>query len=442
MAKNHNTLRTFIALLAASALMLSGCSQKTPPSSQVTELKARSAAAGFLAEKTEENKGFIAGTDQRDKASDYAYLYDNALAVVVLSSADAQAQAEMIADAIVFAQGHDRAFQDGRLRNAYVSGDPRSDSGRSIAGGKVTVRLPGFWQNGKWQEDTHTVSTSTGNMAWAILALCAVSEKTSSEKQSEYLSAAMKAADFVLTLGSENKGGGFTAGYEGWDDAQVRIPYASTEHNIGLYAAFSALSDAVSGVDAAKAREYEEAAETAKSFVLSMYDEKLGCFYTGTMDDGETVSDGVIPLDTNSLSVLVFGEEMDDPYRTLSFVESRMAVGGGFDFSDGDLDGIWNEGTAQMAVCYHKLKSTEKYDTVMMYLRTQTARDGSIPAADRDGVSTGFVIDGTDTLWEYNNVQSISATAWLALAQLGQDPFAFALDQGAYEKESEHQAKE
>lgn len=429
MSKKHNNLRTFIALLAASALMLSGCSQKMPPSSQVTELKARSAAAGFLAEKAEENKGFIAGTDQRDKDSDYAYLYDNALAVVVLSSADAQAQAELIADAIVFAQGHDRAFQDGRLRNAYISGDPRSDSGRSIAGGKVTVRLPGFWLNGKWQEDTHTVSTSTGNMAWAVLALCAASEKASPEKRSEYLTAAMKAADFVLTLESENSRGGFTAGYEGWDDAQVRIPYASTEHNIDLYAAFSALSDAVFESDPKKAGDYRKAAEKAKSFILSMYDEKLGCFYTGTADDGETVSDGVIPLDTNSLSVLVLGEELDDPYKTLSFVESRMAVGAGFDFSNGDLDGIWNEGTAQMAVCYHELNSTEKYDAVIAYLKTQTARNGSIPAADRDGVSTGFVIDGTDTLWEFNNVQSISATAWLALAQLGQNPFDFALGQ-------------
>ena len=73
-----------------------------------------------------------------------------------------------------------------------------------------------------------------------------------------------------------------------------------------------------------------------------------------------------------------------------------MAVGDGFDFSAGDLDGIWNEGTAQMAVCYKILENTEKYETVMAYLKTQTNADGCIPAADRDGVSTGFVIDGTE----------------------------------------------
>ena len=440
--RNHRAIKTATALFTAAVLLLTGCGGKALPSAQVTELRSRSEAAGFLAEKGEENKGFIAGSDQRDKASDYAYLYDNALTAVVLSSAGAKEQAEMIADAIVFAQEHDRTYRDGRLRNAYIAGDPRSDSGRSIAAGKVTVRLPGFWQNGEWQEDSYTVSTSTGNMAWTILALCAVSGKASSEKKSGYLAAAMKAADFVLTLESDHKRGGFTAGYEGWDRAQTKIPYASTEHNIDLYAAFSVLSEAVSGINAEKAEDYRKAAEAAKSFVLSMYDEKLGCFYTGTTDDGETVSDRVIPLDTGSLSVLVFGEDLEDPYKTLSFAENRMAVGGGFDFSDGDLDGIWNEGTAQMAVCYHKLENTEKYDAVMTYLKTQTARDGSMPAADRDGVSTGFVIDGTDTLWEFNNVQSISATAWLALAQLGQSPFDFAVSEGPYEKEPADQTKE
>ena len=154
-----------------------------------------------------------------------------------------------------------------------------------------------------------------------------------------------------------------------------------------------------------------------------MYDEKLGCFYTGTVDDGKTVSDGVIPLDANCLAILALGTELKDPYRIISFVEDRMAVGDGFDFGTGDLDGIWNEGTSQMAVCYHTMNSSEKYDRVMAYLKTQEAKDGSIPAADRDGVSTGFVVVGTESLWEYNNVQSISATGWLAFAQLCVNPF-------------------
>ena len=50
-----------------------------------------------------------------------------------------------------------------------------------------------------------------------------------------------------------------------------------------------------------------------------------------------------------------------------------------------------------MAVCYHVLNHAEKEEAVMAYLKTQMAADGSIPAADRDGVSTGFAISGTES---------------------------------------------
>ena len=412
--------RALAALLIAVSLLLSGCGAKkvTPLSESIS---ARSGAAGFLAAKVEKSGGFIAGDAQREKASDYAYLYDNAIAAVVLAGVGAQEHAEIISDAIVFAQTHDRTFHDGRLRNTYNSGDPQSDSGRSIAAGKVTIRIPGFWQNGRWQEDAYTVSTSTGNMAWAILALCATAENAAADKRVLYLEAAMRAADFVLTLKSDN--GGFTAGYDGWDDAQTKATYQSTEHNIDLYCAFSALSDALAASNPGKAAEYAAAAEYAKDFVFAMYDKNLHCFYTGTENNGKTISDGVIPLDTNSLAVLAFGAGLPDAAQVLAFVEERMTVGDGYDFSDGDLDGIWNEGTAQMALCYSLQGNTERYDRIMAYLATQADRDGSIPAADRNGLSTGFVIDGSDMLWEYNNEQSLSATAWLAFAQLGIDPF-------------------
>lgn len=425
--RNQKT-RAMLCLLLALALLLGGCGKKKIAALS-GEVSALSASAGFLAGQVEKSGGFISSDAQRERASDYAYLYDNAIAAVVLSAVGAQEHAEIISDAIIFAQTHDRSFQDGRLRNTYNSGDPQSDSGRSIAAGKVTIRIPGFWQNGRWQEDAYTVSTSTGNMAWTILALCATAQNASEEKRAEYLEAAVRAADFVLSLKSEN--GGFTAGYEGWDDAQTKVTYQSTEHNIDLYCAFSALSEALAGTDPAKAAEYRDAADYAKTFVFSMYDPDLHCFYTGTENNGRTVSDGVIPLDTNSLAVLAFGAELTDAEQILSFVEERMTVGDGYDFSAGDLDGIWNEGTAQMALCYRMLGNSEKFDGIMAYLETQIDKEGSMPAADRDGLSTGFVIAGSDMLWEYNNEQSISATGWMALAQLGINPFALCMQPGA-----------
>ncbi len=419
MRGRKHSREALISLLIVIALLLGGCGEKDV-SPTAEEISARSSAAGFLAAKVEKSGGFIASEAQRERASDYAFLYDNALAAVVLSRAGAQTHAQIIADAIVFAQTHDRSFSDGRLRNTYNSGDPESDSGRSIAAGKVTIRIPGFWENGRWQEDAYTVSTSTGNMAWAILALCAAAKNAPEEKSAEYLEAAVRAADFVLTLKSEN--GGFTAGYEGWDDAQTKVSYQSTEHNIDLFCAFSALAEALSETEPERAAGYRDAADYAKAFVFSMYDAKLHCFYTGTKGDGKSVSDGVIPLDTNSLAILALRGELEEPEQILSFVEERMAVDEGYDFSAGDLDGIWNEGTAQMAICYSLMGNPEKHDAIMAYLGTQTAKDGSIPAADRDGVSTGFVIAGSDMLWEYHHEQSIGATCWLAFAQLGVNP--------------------
>ncbi|HHU52992.1 MAG TPA: hypothetical protein GXZ43_02785 [Clostridiaceae bacterium] len=420
MSKSMKLAQTILCMLTVFVIILTGCNSERKIKPDAKEIAKISSAAGFLADKVEKSNGFIASTPKKSNDSDNAYLYDNALAIIALSNVGADRHAQKIADAILFAQEHDRTFQDGRLRNAYISGDPKSDSGRSITSGKVAIRLPGFWRDGSWQEDSYTVSTSTGNIAWTILALCTVAENADAEQREEYLEAAIRAADFVLTLKSDS--GGFTAGYEGWDDTQKKVTYKSTEHNIDLISAFSAIADVITQKNPEKATEYRKASEHAKTFVLSMYDKKLNCFYTGTLDDGKTISKGVIPLDTNTLAILALTEEPVDVHQVISFIENRIAVGEGFDFSAGDLDGVWNEGTAQMAVCYNKLGHSEKYDSVMKYLETQTEKDGSIPAADRDGVSTGFVIAGSDTLWEFNNSQSIAATSWLAFAQMKLNP--------------------
>lgn len=410
-----------LCLLLVFLIILNSCSPKKDFMQTADDISKISSAAGFLASKVEEKDGFIGGTDQVKNASDYAYLYDNAIAAIALSYAGAHQHAQKIADAIVFAQSHDRTYKDGRLRNAYVSGNPKSDSGRSIVEGQIVISLPGFWADGHWQENAYSVSTSTGNMAWALLALCKVAENAPTDLAEEYIEAAKLVAEFLLTLKSDT--GGFTGGYEGWDNNQTKVTYKSTEHNIDLICAFSVLAKALEEKDSIKAKEYKEASEHAKEFVLSMYDEDLHCYYTGTKADGKTISKGVIPLDTNSLTILALGAEVVDAYKIISFVEKSMKVGGGFDFSAGDLDGIWNEGTAQMTLCYSILGESEKYEDSIAYLNTQSAKDGSIPAADRDGVSTGFVIVGSDDLWEFNNTQSISATGWFAFAQMERNPF-------------------
>ncbi|MGX8702922.1 MAG: hypothetical protein ACSW8H_00550 [bacterium] len=415
MGKHMKHLRRCISLgMLLVLLFLQGCGSDTKIDPSAKAIAEKSSAAGFLATLTEQYSGFIGS----DKKTEQAYLYDNAIALYVLSEAGASWHAEKLADAIVYAQEHDRTFHDGRLRNVYLCGDPSVDSGRSVA--KGTVPLPGFWQNGRWQEDYYSVSTSAGNMAWTILALCKASEVVPEAKGAEYTAAAEKAADFLLDLAAP--GGGFTAGYEGWDEVQKKVVYQSTEHNIALTVAFSVLAEVINETSPQKADAYRAAAESAREFVLSMYDPDLCCFYTGTEEDGKTINVGVVPLDATALSILAFGNELENVQQMLAFVEKNIAVGAGFDFSAGDLDGIWNEGTAQMALCYWNQERTEEYNAILGYLKTQEYKDGGVPAADRDGVSTGFVLSGTEELWEYNNTLSIGATGWYALAQMKVNP--------------------
>lgn len=421
MEEFKKTKQSFILCLLVF-ITLFGCSPKTDIKPSSKEIYHISEAAGYLASEVERTQGLIASPRENgQKVADYAYLYDNALALIVMCESGANWHLEKIADSLVFAQSHDRSYHDGRFRNAYTSGDPKSDSGRSITGGRISIRLPGFWDKGNWQEDYYMVSTSTGNMAWAMIALCKASQKVEGEKKSEYLDAAMRAADFVLTLKSQT--GGFVGGYEGWDQNQIKVNHKSTEHNIDLIYAYKLISQMTKVAFPEKSKEYEAASQHAEKFALSMYDKKLHCFYTGTESDGKTISKGVIPIDTNSLAILCMSERLKNTKEMMQFVEESMSVGGGFDFSTGDLDGIWNEGTSQMAICYFILGEEQKYQNIMKYLKTQVTNQGSLPAADRDNVSTGFIVSGLDLDWEFHNTISIGATSWYAMAQMKYNPF-------------------
>ena len=373
--------------------------------------------------------------------NNFAYLYDNAAAALALSYAGKHERARQIADAIVYAYDHDRSFTDGRLRNAYSSGRPTSFPGWMSARGEAFARIPGFYdQNDKtWYEDYYAVSTSTGNLAWAILALCEVGKNAPDAQP--YLRAAQGLGDFILAL--EDGNGGFMGGFEGWEGDQTKATYKSTEHNIDLISAFGKLAE-LTGQE-----KYRDASDRAKAFVLAMYDPEQGCFYTGTAADGVTVNKDVLPLDCNTWAILALKDDFKDSAKVLAFIEANMAMGGGagaggagstggagagtgstggaasghgYDFNN-DQDGVWFEGTAQVALAYQQAGDTEAYHRILAYLNASANPDGSITAADRNGVTTGFLVSGTELPWKYGKRTHVGATAWLAFAQLGTNPF-------------------
>jgi len=349
--------------------------------------------------------------------NNFSYLYDNCVAAIALSRAGYHERSQQIADGIVYALHHDRYFSDGRLRNAYMNGNPQSFPGWFSTLGKPFARMPGFWdaKTNTWYEDYYAVSTSTGNLAWAILALCEVYKQSSGRQ--EYLRAACEIGDFVLTLKAPHNHG-FRGGIEGFDETSGATPltYISSEHNIDLYTAFGLL-DRLSG----GSQIYREASEDAKAFVLSMYDSERHCFYTGTLADGLTTDKTILPLDCNTWALLALKEAFADGPAVMTFIEENMASHGGYGFNNSGT-GSWLEGVSQVALCYLMLGNVEKYNAIIAYLRQNMLPSGNIYAADRDHVQTGFYVSGTTIPWEYGKREHIGATAWLALALSGANP--------------------
>jgi len=358
----------------------------------------------------------IIDIDKEIALSNTSFVYDNALALLAfLARGDEEGlrRAKILADSLVFAMENDRTYSDGRLRNAYMSGD-LSDP---VPG---TAKLPGWWDTvaQKWYEDELNVSTHTGNMAWAILALLSYYEKQGGDR---YLEAAKTMGEWIERETRDDRGnGGYTSGYKGWEqteknpDPPKKLLYKATEHNIDLYPAFMRLYYLTNE------QKWLGRAEHAKKFVDSMWNSASGHFWTGTLEDGVTINDSNIPVDIQAWAVLAFNN-----YNTaLVWAENNCYTEHdgfkGFDFNN-DLDGVWFEGTMHMAAAYKINGDISKADFYIEELRkaqisAKNANGKGIVAACHDGVTTGFD-------WEYFSRLHIGAASWYIFAEIGYNPY-------------------
>ena len=353
-----------------------------------------------------------------------AYTYDNALALLAFLASgteDDLRRARLIADAICYAIEHDRYFSDGRLRNAYQGGDLKLFPGWKPHGREDTVRMPGWWdvKGDTWYEDEYCVSTYTGNVAWAMIALLSFYEKTGEEK---YLNAAITLGEWIEENCKDIRGtGGYTGGYRGWEktannpQGQTKILWKSTEHNIDVNVAFARLYKLTGD------KKWKERALYAKAFVESMWDEEEGHFWTGTLEDGVTTNKSNIPLDIQAWAIMALGDKYK---RVIEWAEKDCYVEAdslkGFDFNN-DKDGIWFEGTAHTVIAYQILGEKTKADTYLKELEkaqkeAQNANGKGLVAASHDGLTTGFD-------WVYNARLHIGATSWFIFSELNYNPF-------------------
>jgi hypothetical protein len=329
-----------------------------------------------------------------------AYIYDNAATGLALLAAGNTAAAGRIADALATAQSNDRAYRDGRLRNAYRAG-PAPAAG--------PYPLPGWWDPtaSTWLEDAYQAGTATGVLAWAILLWAALGPA--------YRAPAHRAADFIAA--NLRAARGFSGGFIGFEPHPRRLAWVSTEHNVDLAAAFAAIGRT------------QDAAHAA-AFVAAMWQPAQGRFAMGLKPDG-TLNDASA-LDANLWPLL--SADPRPPWRTaFAWVLARHGLPAGarpsgiegVDF-DTDMDGIWLEGTAYVALAAQRLEQPDIAARMMATLRANTARSGLIYASTTPTLTTGLAtgVDGDTPDFLYFRRPHIGATAWAVLAQLDASPFA------------------
>lgn len=368
-----------------------------------------------------------------------AFTYDNAvasLAFLAEGSADSVRRARLIGDAFVYAIQHDRTFEDNRactdsidprsvngarLRTAYAAGDIALPPGWTPKGKAGTVPIPGFYDEGtKTFYEVEQQAVDVGNNAWGMIALEALYQKTG---DLAYRDAACKLGNFISSFRKDSGTyRGFTGGIDDPDGARTLRPWASTEHNLDVYAAFSNFFRI-----SAEAR-WKEGAAHARAFVDAMFDTQRNCGLAGTIDPStRNQKSGQLPLDVQAWSVLA----IPDSATTLLSIQCAETNHlnthdgfSGFDFNE-DRDGVWFEGTAQMVVAYALLGRATSADFYRAELRRaqQTLGDGEgLPSASHDGLSTGFDTAGGDP-FKYFLRLHVGATAWNAFAQIGFNPY-------------------
>lgn len=337
-----------------------------------------------------------------------AFTYDNALASIALFACGKGDSARRIADALAFATQHDPEYQDGRLRNAYAAGPV----------GAPSMKLPGYWsvERNAWNQDAYQVSSATGNQAWAALALL---EAFRQSGEQSYLEAARK----VLHWSQQNtydgqSPAGFSGGYYGYFSRQVQQNWKSTEHNVDLAAAWSAL-DAV-----APDQEAAGQARIARQFVSSQWDVGEGRFLIGTGADGRTSDRVRSGLDAQIWPLIALHNPPKDWRRVFTFIDHAHRAGDGYGFNR-DPDGLWTEGTAQAAAVAQLSGLSDKALPLWTVLLAQEADNGWLFATPAPRISTGLAIgpDSVTNDFFYYHLPHLGATAWAAIAATGVNPF-------------------
>ncbi|ALV31837.1 hypothetical protein [Streptomyces sp. CdTB01] len=379
-----------------------------------------------------------------------AFTYDNALVILALlatGTAEGRSRATALGDALLYAQSHDPAHDDGRLRQAYnvgpytfFDGSPQPD-GFVRADGTVNVGTQfGF------------TGTAVGDMAWAGIALSTLAARTGRRR---FLTGAVRIGEWIERVGRTDEPlGGYKFGVNGADE---KLPFTSTEHNTDLVGLFGRLARLTGDTV------WLERRARAAAFVREMWEPSGGFFYTGT-NDGVTINRSPIPEDTQTWTHLALRSPAHS--RSLDWAATELAVLDSADrpnstvpqgqsyegvtFSSASLsanedapiaqwqpkpdrNGVWFEGTAHLALALRCRRAPGDGARARRLLASieraqerlgggQTLGGGAVPEGS-GVVSASSPID-TGFGFGYYPYRHAGATAWYLLAATRVNPLS------------------
>ncbi len=331
--------------------------------------------------------------------AEVAYTYDNAIAGIALLAAGDRAAASRIAEGLRLCQSQDRAWRDGRLRNAYAAG-------RVFPEAPASARPPGWWDAaaGRWLEDGYAAGSAAGPVAFAGLLWTALGDPP-------FRRAAERAADWLETLRGPL---GFRGGTVGHEPSPAAVAWVSTEQNLDMAVLFGRLGR-------------PGAAAHAVAAVRAAWIGAEGRFAMGFRPDGALNGDS--GLDATLWPALVLPDV--PPGRALGWALSRHGLPAGapaaevegMDF-DADRDGIWLEGTAQALLLARRAGRPDVAARFAATVARHRRADGWIAAASIPWLTTGLATGvGVGADFRYPARGHLAANAWAVLAALGASPF-------------------
>jgi hypothetical protein len=311
-----------------------------------------------------------------------AYVYDNALAGLLLLAAGHEDDAARIGRALALAQANDRFWRDGRLRNAYQAGPMTAPA-----------KLPGWWDEkaGRWDEDPYQAGSQTGPVAWAMLLWAALGMRAPAEAAGDWLNAQLRAPS------------GYYGGFYGFEPNPLKLTWQSTEQNTDLYAVFSKLGRA------------EDAAH-AGGFVKAMF--SGGVFGAGLGPDG--ARNGMLAADAGTWPYLAgLGSA-----QSARVAVKKLRQGKGIGFSDASQS-VWLEGTAFAALALGRDPLAQVF---LNTLGANLSPQGYVYATVSPALRTGLTVwpslqPGVPAqAFNYYRRPALSTTSWAGLAALGVNP--------------------